>query len=251
MKLMSWNVNGIRAVMKKMDVAKMVIDYDLDAFCLQEVKAEHDQVELDIPGYTRYWNASIVKRGYSGTAIYTRSKVLNVFYGIEIEEHDQEGRVITLELDDVYLVTVYTPNSKNELLRLDYRLEWEVAFRTYLKRLEQHKPLIICGDLNVAHNEIDLANPEQNHHSPGFSPQERRAFNQLLEEGFVDTFRHLYPESVKYSWWSYRTFARSRNIGWRIDYFLVSKVLEPRVMDSQILNEIEGSDHCPVYLEIK
>jgi len=251
MKLMSWNVNGIRAVSKKLDLAQMVMDFDLDALCLQEVKAEAHQIDLEIEGYQKFWNHALSKKGYSGTAIYTRLPVVSSSYGINIEEHDQEGRVITLELEKYYLVNVYTPNSKDGLLRIDYRVVWEKAFLAYLKKLEQHKPVILCGDLNVAHNEIDLANPGQNHQSPGFSPQERERFNALLTHGFIDTFRYLYPETVKYSWWSYRSFARERNVGWRIDYFVVSNVLKDQIVDAKIFNEIEGSDHCPVLLELK
>lgn len=250
MKLMSWNVNGIRALTKKMDLQKLVSDYDLDALCLQEVKAEQHQVELNIEGYQVYWNHSIIKKGYSGTAIYTRLPVLSTKYGIGIEEHDQEGRVVTLELQSAYLVNVYTPNSKDGLLRIDYRVEWEKAFLEFLKGLEKHKPVILCGDLNVAHNEIDLANPAQNHASPGFSPQERERFNALLDHGFIDSFRHLYPEVIKYSWWSYRSFARERNVGWRIDYFLVSNSLKDKIEEAEILNEVTGSDHCPVILKL-
>lgn len=251
MNLMSWNVNGIRAVSKKFDFAQLVADYDLDALCLQEVKAEEHQIEIHIPGYQRFWNASIIKKGYSGTAIYTRLNVHSYSFGIGIDKHDLEGRVITLELDHHYLVNVYTPNSKDGLLRLDYRVEWEKDFRAYLLELEKKKPVILCGDLNVAHQEIDLANPDQNHQSPGFSDEERACFTNLIEAGYIDTYRHLNPETVKYSWWSYRTYARQRNVGWRIDYFVVSKVLEKSILDAQILNEIEGSDHCPVYLELK
>lgn len=249
MKLMSWNVNGIRAVMKKIDLLALIQNYDLDVLCLQEVKAEVDQVDFSPSGYTKYWNSAL-KKGYSGTAIYTRLQVIDARYGIDNEEHDQEGRVITLELEDFYLVNVYTPNSKDGLLRIDYRVTWEIAFLDYLNRLQVKKPVVLCGDLNVAHQEIDLTNPEQNEKSPGFSPQERNRFNILLASGFIDTFRHLYPFEIKYSWWSYRTFARQRNVGWRIDYFLVSAELEKRIKEASILNEIEGSDHCPVLLEL-
>lgn len=251
MKLLSWNVNGIRAVSKKVDLTLLVKSLDLDALCLQEVKAEAHQIELEIEGYQKFWNHALSKKGYSGTAIYTRLPVISACYGIGIEDHDQEGRVITLEFQDTYLVNVYTPNSKDGLLRIDYRVEWEQSFRQYLKTLASHKPVILCGDLNVAHNEIDLANPDQNHANPGFSPQERNQFNLLLNEGFIDTYRYLYPDVVKYSWWSYRTFARERNIGWRIDYFIVSNELKGKIHDAKIFNEIEGSDHCPVYLELK
>lgn len=250
MKLMSWNVNGIRAVLKKVDLGKIISDFDLDILCLQEVKAEDHQVDFLPSGYSRYWNAAKNKKGYSGTAIYSRIPLINVTYGIGIDEHDQEGRVITGELDDYYIVNVYTPNSKDGLLRIDYRVEWEIAFLNYLNQLKISKPVILCGDLNVAHNEIDLANPEQNHQSPGFSPQERNRFNILLKNNFIDTFRYLHPEEVKYSWWSYRTFARQRNVGWRIDYFLVSTKLENKIRQAEIINDIEGSDHCPVYLQI-
>lgn len=250
MKFMSWNVNGIRAVSKKVDFAQLIRDYDLDALCLQEVKAEEHQIDISLPGYQRFWNASVIKKGYSGTAIYTRLKVLSYSYGIGIDKHDLEGRVITLEFDHHYLVNVYTPNSKDGLLRLGYRVEWENDFRAYLLGLDKKKPVILCGDLNVAHQEIDLANPDQNHLSPGFSDEERAAFTDLIESGFIDTYRHLYPETVQYSWWSYRTYARQRNVGWRIDYFVVSKSLEKMIKDAQILDQIEGSDHCPVYLEL-
>ena len=251
MKLLSWNVNGIRAVLKKLDLHQIVQDLDLDTLCLQEVKAEAEQVDFDIPGYQKFWHHSIVKKGYSGTAVFTRLPVISYRYGIGIAEHDQEGRVITLEHADYFLVNVYTPNSKDGLLRIDYRVEWEKAFLSYLKNLEKSKPVVLCGDLNVAHQEIDLANPDQNHNSPGFSPQERLAFNNLLNSGFTDTFRYCYPQEVKYSWWSYRSFARERNVGWRIDYFIVSNSLTDRIIDAKIFNEIEGSDHCPVFLNLK
>lgn len=251
MKLMSWNVNGIRAVMKKIDFTELVTKYDLDVLCLQEVKAEQSQVDLELSGYRVFWNASKSKKGYSGTAVYSKRPVLSIAYDIGIEEHDQEGRVITLEYDDFFLVNVYTPNSKDGLLRLPYRVTWEVAFLAYLKKLEERKPVVLCGDLNVAHQEIDLANPKENTKNPGFTPEERERFSILLDGGFIDTFRYFYPDEVKYSWWSYRTFARQRNIGWRIDYFVVSKALEDRLVDAKIFNEIEGSDHCPVYLELK
>lgn len=250
MKLMSWNVNGIRAVSKKVDLATIIKDFDLDALCLQEVKAEQDQFSLELPGYQCFWNAALNKKGYSGTAIYIKTPVISATYGINHHHHDQEGRVITLELDSYYLVNVYTPNSKDGLLRLDYRVTWEHSFREYLNQLAKHKPIILCGDLNVAHQEIDLTNPEQNHLSPGFSDEERACFGMLLESGFIDTYRYLFPDKIKYSWWSYRTFARERNVGWRIDYFLVSKTLQNKIIHAEIINEIEGSDHCPVFLEL-
>lgn len=250
MKLVSWNVNGLRAVMKKgfMDYFNEV---DADIFALQEIKLSEGQIEMDIPGYYEYWNYA-EKKGYSGTAIFTKIKPLNVYYGIGMEEHDNEGRVITLEFDDFHFVVVYTPNAKRDLLRLDYRMIWEDEFRNYLNRLDEIKPVILCGDLNVAHNEIDLKNPDQNRRNPGFSDEERSKFTALLDSGFVDSFRHFYPDlEDQYTWWSYITKARSRNAGWRIDYFVVSDTIVDRMKDSQIHSHILGSDHCPVYLELE
>lgn len=249
MKLISWNVNGIRACLQKgfMDYFN---EMDADFFCLQETKCQVGQVELDLPGYEQYWNAA-VKKGYSGTAIFTKHKPLSVSYGMGIEEHDQEGRVITLEMDDFYMVTVYTPNAKDGLLRLDYRMQWEDDFRAYLDKLQQHKPVIMCGDLNVAHQEIDLKNPKTNRQNPGFTDEERGKFTEFLNAGFVDTFRHFYPELTgAYSWWSYRANARQNNTGWRIDYFCTSEALKPRLKDAAIHADVLGSDHCPVVLEL-
>lgn len=249
MKLISWNVNGLRAVMQK-DFMGIFESLDADVFCLQETKLQRGQLELELPGYHQYWNDA-VKKGYSGTAVFTREEPISVAYGIGIEEHDQEGRVITLELSKVFLVTVYTPNSQNELKRLPYRCEWEIAFRGYLCRLAEKKPVVVCGDMNVAHEEIDLKNPKTNHFNAGFSDEERAAFGKLLEAGFVDTFRYLHPEQVKYSWWSYRTSGRATNTGWRIDYFLVSEALKDRIQEAEILTDILGSDHCPVELMLE
>ena len=250
MKLISWNVNGLRACMEKgfMDFFNQV---DADVFCIQESKLQAGQIELDLPGYYQYWNYA-EKKGYSGTALFCKEEPLGVTYGIGIEEHDKEGRVITAEFADFYVVTVYTPNSKRELERLSYRMEWEAAFLAYLKGLEQKKPVIFCGDLNVAHKEIDLKNPKSNRMNPGFSDEEREKMTQLLSSGFVDTFRALYPERTgAYSWWSYRFHARENNAGWRIDYFIVSSRLMPRVKNADIWPEITGSDHCPVVLELE
>lgn len=249
MKLISWNVNGIRACLEKgfMDYFNAV---DADFFCLQETKCQAGQVNLDLPGYHQYWNYA-VKKGYSGTAIFTKQEPLKVTYGMGIEEHDQEGRVITLEMNDFYMVTVYTPNSKDELLRLDYRMQWEDDFRAYLDKLQKHKPVIMCGDLNVAHQEIDLKNPKTNRKNPGFTDEERGKFTEFLAAGFVDTFRYFYPDVIgAYSWWSYRASARKNNTGWRIDYFCTSEALKPRLKDAAIHAEILGSDHCPVVLEL-
>ena len=247
MKLISWNVNGIRAC-----VGKGFLDYfkeaDADVFCIQETKMQAGQLELDLEGYEQYWNYA-QRKGYSGTAIFTKKKPLSVSYGIGIEEHDTEGRVITLEFEDFYMVTVYTPNSQNELARLDYRMEWEDAFLSYLKKLEENKPLIICGDLNVAHQEIDLNNPKTNRKNAGFTDEERGKFQTLLDNGFIDTFRYFYPDQTGiYSWWSYRFQARAKNAGWRIDYFLVSDSLKDRLTDAKIHTDVMGSDHCPVEL---
>lgn len=247
MKLISWNVNGIRAC-----VGKGFLDYfkeaDADVFCIQETKMQAGQLELDLEGYEQYWNYA-QRKGYSGTAIFTKKKPLSVNYGIGIEEHDTEGRVITLEFEDFYMITVYTPNSQNELARLDYRMEWEDAFLSYLKKLEENKPVIICGDLNVAHQEIDLKNPKTNRKNAGFTDEERGKFQTLLDNGFIDTFRYFYPDQTGiYSWWSYRFQARAKNAGWRIDYFLVSDSLKDRLTDAKIHTDVMGSDHCPVEL---
>lgn len=247
MKLISWNVNGIRACAGKgfLDFFK---EADADIFCIQESKMQEGQLDLELPGYYQYWNYA-KRKGYSGTAIFTKKEPTNVRYGIGIEEHDQEGRVITLEYDSFYMVTVYTPNSQNELARLSYRMEWEDAFLAYLKSLEAEKPVIFCGDLNVAHKEIDLKNPKTNRHNAGFTDEERGKFSTLLENGFVDTFRYFYPDQENiYSWWSYRFRAREKNAGWRIDYFLVSEMLTPWLKDAAILTDVMGSDHCPVQL---
>lgn len=248
-KLISWNVNGIRAC-----AGKGFLDFfrqaDADVFCLQETKLQAGQLELDLPGYYQYWNYA-EKKGYSGTALFTRQEPLSVTYGIGIPEHDREGRVITAEFQDYYVVTCYTPNSQNELARLDYRMEWEDAWLGYLKGLEERKPVIFCGDLNVAHQEIDLKNPKTNRKNAGFTDQEREKFTRLLEAGFVDTYRYFYPQQEGvYSWWSYRFKAREKNAGWRIDYFCVSEVLRSRLESAAIHTEILGSDHCPVELVI-
>lgn len=250
MKLISWNVNGLRACMGKgfMDFFK---EADADIFCIQESKLQAGQISLELPGYYQYWNYA-VKKGYSGTAIFTKKEPLSVSYGIGIEEHDQEGRVITLEFPDFYMVTVYTPNSQDELARLPYRMLWEEEFLKYLKKLEETKPVVFCGDLNVAHKEIDLKNPKTNRKNAGFSDEEREKFSVLLENGFIDTFRYFYPEvEGAYSWWSYRFRAREKNAGWRIDYFLVSPQLKERLEDAVIYKDVMGSDHCPVGLFLK
>lgn len=243
----SWNVNGLRACIKKgfLDAFEKL---NADCFCLQETKLQPDQIDLDLPGYHQYWN-SAVKKGYSGTAIFTKTEPIQVSYGMGIEEHDQEGRIITAEFNTHYLVTCYTPNSKRALERLDYRMIWEDDFRNYLKKLEEKKPIVLCGDLNVAHKEIDLANPASNRKNAGFTDEERNKMTTLLQAGFTDTFRYLYPDKTKaYSWWSYFAKSRERNIGWRIDYFLVSQSLNSRIKEARIHPEIEGSDHCPVEL---
>ena len=248
MKYVSWNVNGIRACLKK-GFLESFESLNADIFALQETKAQKDQIELDIPGYTLYTNDAL-KKGYSGTAVLTRIEPLSVSYGIGIEEHDQEGRVITLEFEDYYFVTCYTPNSKKELARIDYRMEWEDAFLAYLDAL--NKPVILCGDLNVAHNEIDLKNPSSNHHNAGFSDQERNKMTELLSHGYIDTFRYLYPDKEDaYTWWSYMFKSRERNAGWRIDYFIVSDSLKERIKESLIYSDILGSDHCPIGLEME
>lgn len=250
MKFISWNVNGIRACVQK-GFQEFFHEVDADIFCIQETKMQEGQLTLELPGYFQYWNYA-VKKGYSGTAIFTKQEPLSVSYGLGIEEHDQEGRVITLEFEEFYLITVYTPNSQNELLRLPYRMKWEEAFLQYLKRLEEDKPVIFCGDLNVAHQEIDLKNPKSNKKNAGFTEEEREKFSLLLGHGFIDTFRHFYPDMEgAYSWWSYRFSARAKNAGWRIDYFCVSECLKERLKDAKILSDIMGSDHCPVVLEVE
>ena len=250
MKLISWNVNGLRACMQK-----GFLDYfqeaDADIFCLQETKLQAGQIELNLPGYHQYWNYA-EKKGYSGTALFTKTEPLNVTYGIGVEEHDHEGRVITAEYKDYFVTTVYVPNSQRELTRLGYRMEWEEAFLGYIKNLEKTKPVIYCGDLNVAHQEIDLKNPKTNRHNAGFTDEERNCFTKVLKSGFLDTFRHLYPEARDaYSWWSYMGQARAKNVGWRIDYFVVSESLNEKLADAKIHSQIMGSDHCPVELDLK
>ena len=246
MKLVSWNVNGIRACLSK-GFENFFESVDADIFCLQETKCQEGQVELNFDGYYSFWN-SAEKKGYSGTAIFTKKKPLNVTYGIGIEEHDKEGRIITLEFENFYMVDIYTPNSKRELERLDYRQVWEDEIRKYLLKLNEKKPVIMCGDLNVAHEEIDLKNPKTNRHNAGFTDEERNKMTELLDAGFIDTFRYLYPEKQEYSWWSYMGHAREKNIGWRIDYFIVSKDIKDKIKDAKIHTEIMGSDHCPVEL---
>ena len=249
MKFVSWNVNGFRAVLGK-GFADIFTALDADIFCLQETKMQPGQADFAPEGYHAYWY-SAEKKGYSGTAVFTRREPLSVRYGLGIAEHDTEGRAITLEFEDFYFLCVYTPNAQRELARLDYRMAWEDALRGYITSLDAEKPVIYCGDLNVAHNEIDLKNPKTNHHSAGFSDEERAKFTELLSAGFCDTFRTLYPEKVEYTWWSYMMNARAKNVGWRIDYFVVSERLMPKVSDSLIFGEIMGSDHCPVGLEIE
>ena len=249
MKCISWNVNGIRACVKKgfLDFFK---EADADIFCIQETKMQEGQLDLELDGYEQYWNYA-VKKGYSGTAVFTKERPLAVTYGMAIEEHDQEGRVITLEYEDFYFVTVYTPNSQSELARLDYRMTWEDDFLAYLKGLEEKKPVVFCGDLNVAHKEIDLKNPKTNRKNAGFTDEERGKFTDLLAAGFTDTFRYLYPDVEGiYSWWSYRFSARAKNAEWRIDYFCVSDCLKDKVEDAKILTDVMGSDHCPIELDI-
>ena len=260
MKFISWNVNGLRACMKlKTDDDGKVIskgfeayfkDLDADFFCLQETKMQAGQLDLQFPGYTSYWNYAD-KKGYSGTAIFARQEPLSVAYGMGIDDHDHEGRVITLEYADFYLVCVYTPNSQDGLRRLDYRMKWEDDFRNFLLALNDKKPVIVCGDMNVAHEEIDIKNPKTNRHNAGFTDEEREKMTVLLNSGFTDTFRLLHPDEVKYSWWSYRFRAREKNAGWRIDYFLTSDSLQPRITAAEIHNEVFGSDHCPVELQLK
>lgn len=248
MKFISWNVNGLRAIVQKGNFQEFFEQIDADFFCLQETKLQEGQIELDFPGYHQYWNYA-VKKGYSGTAIFTKHEPISVSYGIGIEEHDQEGRVITLEYPEFYMITCYTPNSQNELARLDYRMTWEDAFRAYLLELDAKKPVILCGDLNVAHKEIDLKNPKTNHHNAGFTDEERGKMTELLVAGFTDTFRHFYPDMEQiYSWWSYRFKAREKNSGWRIDYFITSASMDDRLVDAKIHTDVFGSDHCPVEL---
>ncbi|MTI71656.1 MAG: exodeoxyribonuclease III [Firmicutes bacterium] len=249
MKLVSWNVNGLRACVKKgfLDYFNKV---DADIFSVQEIKLQAGQIDLDLEGYYQYWNYAL-KKGYSGTAVFTKKKPLNVQYGIGVEKHSKEGRLITLEFDEFFLVNVYTPNSQRGLKRLDYRMEWEKLFREYLKDLDSKKPVILCGDLNVAHKEIDLKNPKSNRKNAGFSDEEREKMTNLLETGFIDTFRYFYPEKEEvYSWWSYMRKARERNSGWRLDYFIVSERLKDNLIDSYIHTDIYGSDHCPVSVEL-
>lgn len=249
MKLISWNVNGLRAAINK-GFNDFFDSIDADVFCIQETKLQPEQIKFEKEGYKQYWN-SAVKKGYSGTAVFTKIEPINVSYGIGIEEHDQEGRVITLEFEKFYLVNCYTPNSKRELERLDYRQVWEDNFREYLVKLNNTKPVILCGDLNVAHKEIDLKNPSSNHHNAGFTDEEREKMTQLLDAGFVDSFRYKYPDKTgEYSWWSYMFHARENNAGWRIDYFIVSNKIKEKIIDAKIHQEVLGSDHCPVELEI-
>ncbi len=250
MRLISWNVNGLRACMEKgfMDFFKEI---DADIFCIQESKLQEGQITMELPGYYQYWNYA-EKKGYSGTAIFSKKEPVSVTYGMNLAEHDTEGRVITLEFEDFYMVTVYTPNSQRELARLDYRMAWEEAFRSYLNSLAEKKGVIVCGDMNVAHQEIDLKNPKTNHKNAGFTDEEREKFTKLLESGFIDTFRYFYPDKEGiYSWWSYMRKAREKNAGWRIDYFCVSRSMEDRLKDAKIHSEIYGSDHCPVELIIE
>ena len=249
MKLISWNVNGIRACLNK-GFSDFFKEVNADIFCLQETKCQPEQINLEFEGYTSYWN-SAERKGYSGTAIFTKKQPVNVTYGIGIEEHDREGRIITLEFENFYLVTNYTPNAKRELERLDYRMVWEDEIRKYLLELNKKKPVIMCGDLNVAHEEIDLKNPKTNKGNAGFTNEEREKMTELLNAGFIDSYRYLYPEKIEYSWWSYMGHAREKNVGWRIDYFIVSNDFRENIKDATIYTEILGSDHCPVGLEIK
>lgn len=272
MKFISWNVNGIRACVKK-GFLDFFNEADADIFCIQESKMQEGQLDLELPGYHQYWNYA-VRKGYSGTGIFTKEEPMNVFYGLGIEEHDQEGRVITLEFEDYYFITVYTPNSQSELARLSYRMKWEEDFLAYLKKLEEtkpvifcgdlkesqpsltqeakpkKKPIIICGDFNVAATELDLKNPKNNVKNAGFTPEEREKFKTLLDSGFTDSYRYLHPDTEKYSWWSYRFKARERNAGWRIDYFLTSDSIKDKIKDAEILTDVMGSDHCPIELDI-
>lgn len=250
MKFISWNVNGLRACVGKnfMDFFKEI---DADIFCIQESKLQEGQIELDLPGYEQYWNYA-EKKGYSGTAIFTKKHPLSISYGLGIEEHDHEGRVITLEFEDFFFITVYVPNSKQELLRLDYRMVWEDDFLKYVKKLEEKKPVVYCGDLNVAHKEIDLKNPSSNHHNAGFTDEERGKMTVALDSGLIDTYRYFYPDQEGvYSWWSYRFQARQKNAGWRIDYFIVSESLKDRLKDAKIHTDVMGSDHCPIELTME
>ena len=249
MKLISWNVNGIRACCGK-GFADIFAQQDADFFCLQETKMQEGQLDLQFDGYQSFWNYA-EKKGYSGTAVFTRHQPLSVSYGIGVDEHDHEGRVVTLEMPDFYLVTVYTPNSQDGLKRLDYRMTWEDDFRHFLLQLDAKKPVIVCGDMNVAHQEIDLKNPKTNHHNAGFTDEERDKFSVLLDSGFTDSFRFLHPDEVKYSWWSYRFSARQKNIGWRIDYFVVSDSVRDKIKSAEIYSDVLGSDHCPIGMEIK
>ena len=249
MKLISWNVNGIRACLNK-GFSDFFKEVNADIFCLQETKCHPEQINLEFEGYTSYWN-SAERKGYSGTAIFTKKQPVTVSYGIGIEEHDKEGRIITLEFENFYLVTNYTPNAKRELERLDYRMVWEDEIRKYLLELNKKKPVIMCGDLNVAHEEIDLKNPKTNKGNAGFTNEEREKMTELLNAGFIDSYRYLYPEKIEYSWWSYMGHAREKNVGWRIDYFIVSNDFRENIKDATIYTEILGSDHCPVGLEIK
>ncbi|MCI6653146.1 MAG: exodeoxyribonuclease III [Ruminococcus sp.] len=249
MKLISWNVNGLRACVTK-GFVDIFNDLDADIFCLQETKLQQGQIDLNLEGYHQYWNYA-EKKGYSGTAVFTKEEPLDVIYGIGIEEHDKEGRCITLEFKDFYLVTCYTPNSQNELKRLDYRMKWENDFRSYINTLDRKKPVILCGDLNVAHKEIDLKNPKTNRKNAGFTDEERGKMTELLESGFTDSFRYIYPDKEGiYSWWSYRFNARKNNAGWRIDYFITSNSIKDKIEDAKIHTDILGSDHCPVELDI-
>ncbi|MCR5503578.1 MAG: exodeoxyribonuclease III [Lachnospiraceae bacterium] len=248
-KFISWNVNGLRACREK-GFEETFRDLDADIFCLQETKLQAGQIDLETPGYHQFWNYA-EKKGYSGTAVFTKEEPLSVTYGIGVEEHDREGRVITLEYPDYYFITVYVPNSQDELKRLDYRMKWEDAFLAYIKSLEADRPVIYCGDLNVAHKEIDLKNPKTNRRNAGFTDEERGKFDAVLKSGMIDTFRYFYPDKEQiYSWWSYRFHAREKNSGWRIDYFVVSEALKDRLLDAKIHTEIMGSDHCPVELSI-
>ena len=249
MLFVSWNVNGLRACMQK-GFLDFFQKSGADIFCLQETKMQEGQLQLDLPGYFQYWNYA-EKKGYSGTALFTKKEPVNVTYGIGVEEHDHEGRVITAEFEDFYFITVYVPNSQRELARLDYRMIWERDFLSYIKGLERKKPVIYCGDLNVAHQEIDLKNPKSNHQNAGFTDEERNCFTEVLKNGYVDSFRHLYPDKKDiYSWWSYMFKAREKNAGWRIDYFVVSEKLKSRIKEASIYTEVMGSDHCPVSLEL-
>lgn len=250
MKLISWNVNGLRACVQK-NFMESFRELDADVFCVQETKLQKGQIDLQLDGYHQCWNYA-EKKGYSGTAIFTKREPMNITYGIGIEEHDKEGRVITLEYPEYYVITVYVPNSQNELARLPYRMQWEADFLAYLKKLEEKKPVIFCGDLNVAHQEIDLKNPKTNRKNAGFTDEERACFTKVIESGFIDTFRYFYPEQTDiYSWWSYRFSARAKNAGWRIDYFCVSESLKDKLKDAKIHTDILGSDHCPVELDIE